>query len=294
MINFTSTMGAPMKHSLVVAVSGIILLSVLALTACTAGKTDQIRISYVPPTNPTHQPIYELLKQRKSLEKLQEFLSPYRLEWILNITLAGCDGEADAMYSDDTITICYEYIEELQTSMPENTTPAGLEPVDTLLGPFIDTVLHEFAHALFDFADIPVLGREEDAADQVAAYIYLQLGKQEAHRLITGTVYTYLKEVERTEAPSMADFAAEHSTPAQRAFNLICMAYGADPEVFADLPALGGLPQDRADYCREEYELIELAYDALISLHVDPGLAEKVFDRSWLPEGTSRLLSRKH
>ena len=40
---------------------------------------------------------------------------------------------------------------------------------------------------------MPVLGREEAAADQVVAYIYLQLGKKaEARSLIMGTAYTYL------------------------------------------------------------------------------------------------------
>ena len=282
-----------MKNSLALAGKGMILITALAMTACATVKTNQVSINYVPPKNPAHQQVYELLKERQSLEKLQEFLSPFRLQWTLNISLTGCDGEADAMYSDDTITICYEYIEELRKYMPAKTTPAGIEPIDTLVGPFVDTVLHEFAHALFDYLDVPILGREEDAADQVSAYIYLQLGKDEARRLITGTVYAYMLEVQDTDAPTMEEFADEHSTSEQRAFNLLCIAYGADPELFEDIPALGGLPQDRVDICEEEYELISFAYQTLIGPHIDPELAKKVFDRSWLPEKTSRMLSRE-
>ena len=282
-----------MKNSLALAGKGMILITALAMTACATVKTNQVSINYVPPKNPAHQQVYELLKERQSLEKLQEFLSPFRLQWTLNISLTGCDGEADAMYSDDTITICYEYIEELRKYMPAKTTPAGIEPIDTLVGPFVDTVLHEFAHALFDYLDVPILGREEDAADQVSAYIYLQLGKDEARRLITGTVYAYMLEVQDTDAPTMEEFADEHSTSEQRAFNLLCIAYGADPELFEDIPALGGLPQGRVDICEEEYELISFAYQTLIGPHIDPELAKKVFDRSWLPEKTSRMLSRE-
>lgn len=279
-----------MKNSLTLVV-GIVLITALTTTACTSVKTDQIRIAYLPPENPAHQHVYEVLKERQSLEKLQEFLSPFRLEWVLNIWLAGCDGEADAMYADDKITICYEYIDDLRKYMPAETTPAGIEPVDTLVGPFFDTVLHEFAHALFDYADIPVLGREEDAADQVAAYIYLQIGKDEARRLIMGTIYTYLMDVKNAPPPTMAEFAGEHSTSGQRAYNLLCMAYGADPELFHDLPALGGLPLERAEYCGEEYELIALAFQALIDPHIDHDLAKEVYDRNWLPEEHSSLLS---
>jgi len=284
-----------MKNIRALAISGIILITALAMTVCNAvearEKTNQVRIKYVPPTNPAHQHTYDLLKERQSLERLQEFLSPFRLQWKLNIVLTGCDGEADAMYSDDTITICYEYIEDLQKYMPEKTTPAGVNPIDTVIGPFVDTVLHEFAHALFDYHDIPILGREEDAADQVSAYIYLQTGKDEAHRLISGTVYTYLAEVQDTDPPDAEEFADEHSTSEQRAFNLMCIAYGADPKLFADIVVQGKLPQARVEICEEEYELISFAYQSLIGPHIDSRLAKKIFDKSWLPEKTSQIFN---
>jgi hypothetical protein len=287
-----------MKNSLVFVVCGMILITALAMTARTEEenlppeRTNQVIVNYVFPEKPAHQQIYELMKERHTLETLKEFFSPFRLRWPLYISLTGCDGEADAFYGDDTITICYEYLEELIKNMPTETTATGIEPLDTVFGPFMDTILHEFAHALFDYLDVPVLGREEDAADQVAAYTYLHLGKDEAHRLITGAVYAYWREMQDTNPPSMADFAGEHGTSEQRAFNLICMAYGADPELFKDLVKMRGLPDERAANCEEEYELVTLAYQALITPYIDPDLAEKNFNRSWLPENTSRMLHK--
>jgi hypothetical protein len=289
-----------MKYSLALAVSGLIFITLSAMTACTAvktnqpaAKTNQIRFEYVRPENPEHQQIYEFMKKRQVLERLQEFLSPFRLKWPLDITLIGCDGEADAMYDDDEITICYEYIEDLQTYMPAETTPAGIDPFDTLIGPFLDTVLHEFAHALFDYVDVPILGREEDAADQVSAYLYLRLGKDEAHRLITGTVYAYMLEVQDTDPPDMEEFADEHSTAEQRLINLSCMAYGADPKLFKDLVIRVGVPQYRVDICEEEYELISLAFQKLIAPHIDPELVQKVYDNSLLWDKDFDLLDSR-
>ena len=281
-----------MKNNLAIAVRGMILITALAVTACNAEKTNQVRIRHVPPTNPAHQQLYELVKERQTLEKFQEILSPFRLPEPLHISLTGCDGEADAMYSGVTITVCYEYLEDLRTYMPEKVSPAGIEPLDTVVGPLFDTMLHEFAHALFDYHDIPVLGREEDAADQLSAYTYLQLGEDEAHRLIMGTVFAYMLKIEDTDAPTMEEFADEHSTSEQRAINLSCMAYGKDPELFEDVIALVGMPQDRVDICEEEYELYSRAYEKLITPHVDPELAQKVSERSWLPEATSPMLNK--
>ena len=140
-----------MKNSLLLAVNGMLLFTAVAMTACTTVKTnqlaksDQITVDYVYPEKPEHRKIYEELKKRESLENLEEFLSPFRLEWPLTISLDACDGEADASYSYDTITICYEYIEELLYYMPSETTPSGIEPFDMVVGPFMDTILHEFA-----------------------------------------------------------------------------------------------------------------------------------------------------
>lgn len=279
-----------MKNSLASAVGGMILMTASTVAVCDEAKTNRVSVSYVPPTNPAHQQAYELLKERKSLEKFQEMFSPFRLQYPLHISATGCDGEADAMYSYDSIRICYEYIEELRTYVPAETTPAGIEPLDTFVGPFVDTVFHEFAHALFDNLGIPILGREEDAADQVGAYIYLQLGDDEAHRLIIATVYAYILEVEDTDPPTMEEYADEASTPEQRAFNLSCMAYGKDPELFEDVVALVEMPQERLEICEEEYELFSLAYEKLIGPHIDPELAREVFEKSWLPEATSPML----
>lgn len=289
-----------MKNGLALAVTAMVLINTLAMTACTAvktdqvaGKTDQVRVKYVPPENSQHQQIYDLLKERQSLENIKEFLSPFRFQWALDLILTGCDGEPDAMYSDDAITICYEYIEDLQHYMAEETTASGIKPIDTFIGPFFDTVLHEFAHALFDYHGIPVLGREEDAADQVSALIYLQTSREEARRLITGTVYAYMLEVQDTDPPDMEEYADEHGTAEQRAINLICLAYGSDPELFADLPALGGLPQYRVDICEEEFELISYAYQTLIGPHIDQELAKEIYEQRWLPEITVDLSGKQ-
>src|SRR5215470_1508945 len=182
-----------------------------------AAKPDRIRIEYGEPKNPAHQVIYRRLKELRTLEKLREFLSPFRLPRTLLVKTEGCDGESNAWYENGAITICYEYIEEIWRTAPSETTADGITPVDALFGPVTDTALHEFGHAIFEIYKLPVFGREEDAADQVAAYIALHLGKDEARRHIGGVAYAYFTEANaETKAPKLERFANEHATPAQR------------------------------------------------------------------------------
>jgi hypothetical protein len=278
-----------MKTALAVAVTGMLLVTAPAMTAFAASKTNRVKVSLVLPKNPAHRRAYKELKERRVAERLQEFLSPFRLPRTLKISVAGCGGEDDATYGDDAITICYEYVEKLFKNMPAKTTPAGVAPFDTVVGPFFDTCLHEFSHALFDMLELPVLGREEDAADQVGAYIYLQLGKKaEARRLIMGTAYTYLVTAPKSADAALTreefkeDFAEAHSTPTQRGYNLLCMAYGRDSKLYGDFVKKKYLPKERAEICPEEYEQVQDAFEDLIQPHIDLALLKKILSKSWV------------
>jgi hypothetical protein len=274
-----------MKTTLALAVAGTILVTAMATTAFAASKVNRVSVRYVPPENPAYQQIYTELKQRGSLENLQKVLSPIRLPRKLRISLAECDGEADAFYEDAAITICYEFVDELVKNKPQETTSSGIAPIDTVIGPMFEVALHEFAHALFDMLELPVFGREEDAADQVAAYTLLQFGESEARRLIAGTAYAYRMDEKKIDpCRSMEDYANEHGTPAQRFFNVLCIAYGADTKLFGDIVSKGYLPQTRAEYCDEEYEQVQDAVELLIIPHIDLDLADKILDNSWLQE----------
>jgi hypothetical protein len=167
------------------------------------------------------------------------------------------------------ITICYEYVEQAQRFAPKQGTSAGVTPEDAVLGPVIETFLHEAAHALFDVFKIPILGREEDAADQVAAYILVQLGDEAARRTIGGAAFNLATEARRNRRPGRKALADEHSLPAQRFFNLACIAYGAKPTVFSDVVDKGYLPKERAGWCEDEYQQVAYAVSTLLGPHMD-------------------------
>jgi Putative metallopeptidase len=151
----------------------------------------------------------------------------------------------------------------------------------------LDTILHEVAHAMFDMLRVPVLGREEEAADQVATYIMLQVGKAQARRVIAGAAYAYKTEAEAEKTPpGIKQFADAHGTPAQRLYNLLCLAYGADPQLFGDFVEKGYLPNERAEDCKDEYQQVAYAFQQLIGPHLDLMLVKDIRDKTWLPDAT--------
>ena len=104
-------------------------------------------------------------------------LSPLRLPRRLLIKTEGCDGVSNAYYDDGAVTVCYEYLDDVWKNVPEEPTPAGVAPIDALIGPVMDVFLHEAGHAVFDMLQVPLFGREEDAADQFSVYIMLKMQK---------------------------------------------------------------------------------------------------------------------
>ena len=136
-------------------------------------------------------------------------------------------------------------------------------------------------HAVFDILKIPVFGREEDAADALAAFVLLQFGKDVARRTITGTAH-FWSTLAAGRKVDMSDFANGHGLPGQRFFNVLCIAYGADRDLFNDFVQKGLLPLHRATGCEFEYRQVRFAYQQLIAPHVDPELQKKVQGREWL------------
>jgi Putative metallopeptidase len=257
--------------------------AVLAASAALAqpAPAERVVINYVPPADPAHRPIYDLVKENRGLERVREILLPIRWPRTLRLEIKGCDGEANAWYEEATITVCYEFLEELWKKANDRRRPATVAREDAFAGPFADVFLHEASHALFDQLKIPLLGREEDAADQVAAYHVLQFPKEHRRRLVAGSAYAYGRELRvrnasdlfrpRLKFTNYETYADEHGTQAQRLYNLFCLAYGSDKELFADIVEKEFLPDDRAERCEDEYRQVEFAYRTLIGPHRDSG-----------------------
>jgi hypothetical protein len=259
--------------------TAVVCLSINGHGVATAAqyKSKQIRVEYVLPKTPAHQFIYEGLKQARAIERIQKLLSPLRLPHPLHLKVSGCDGESNGWYDEGFVTVCYEYLADILKNAPERTLPSGVTQQDAVLGPLLDVFLHETGHAVFDLLKVPVFGREEDAADLFSAYIMLQFGKEDAHRPILGSAYQYKADIVSPQAPvATTKFADEHGIPAQRFFNVLCIAYGADQKLFADIVEKEYLPKDRAEGCGGEYEQTAFAFKKLIGPYIDKKLAKKV------------------
>ncbi len=256
-------------------------------------QPNRIDIAYVEPELAANREAYKLLKERKVLEKIRDLLRPLRLPHRLLLETRDCDGVSNAWGNEVSVTVCYEYVNDILKNVPERETPSGIAPIDTVIGPLVDVFLHEAGHATFSSLQIPLFSGEEDAADRFSAYLMLRFEREEARRLILGSAYQYKGDLASpTLTIAQESFAERHGTPAQRFFNLLCVAYGSDPKLFADVVKKGFLPEDRALGCKREYGQVAHAFDSLIGPYIDRKLARKLHKR-WLPPVTTKLVEEQ-
>jgi len=250
----------------------------MALSAAPPQGQARFRVVYEEATTPELAPIAAKMKDRRVLEEAAEMLSILKLPRSLTLKGTTC-GEPNAWYDADTdvITFCYELVSDFVKSAGKS-AKFKLTPEQAVIGPFMFIVLHETSHAVFHILKVPILGREEDAADQVAAYAATRFGGDFAERMLRSAAFMY--DTDSARKPGEDDFADVHGLDRQRFYNVLCLAWGSDPKQYAFAKDLGRLPDDRAEGCREEYQQVQYAVQKLIRKNVDAKAVEQVRDKA--------------
>jgi len=248
---------------------------------------------------------------RKPLEEYVEFMAPVRLLKPIRVVMEECGQGplSSPLYQPviRSLVMCYEFMktmEEVATRVVQAQN-AGKQPLPFpithdrfVAGLFAGIILHESGHALFDNFDVPLFGRQEDAADQMAAFIATQFNRQVAEMIasayadvwaILGPTPTQAPNTQDTNYPKdvnqrcMLDpfchFSDVHGSNEQRFFNTICLVYGSDPVRYASYVKNGLLPPDRD--CVGEYRQVRHAFQLTIYPFIDRDLMQQVLTRNW-------------
>ena len=253
----------------------LLAAAVGAAAAAAPAKNPSVRVVYEDPKKPEHAPIAERMRRERILEDAADMLTMLKLPKLLTLQAATC-GESNAWYDAEThiLTFCYELVGDF-IKMAEQSGHFELTPDQAVTGPFLFIVLHETAHAVIHILAVPVLGQEEDAADQLAVLAATKFGGDFAERMLRAAAFMYDHD-SKTRKPGETDFADVHGLDRQRFYNVLCLAWGADPKLYDFAKDLGKLPAERAEWCGEEYQQVLYAARVLIRRHVDDKEVQRV------------------
>ena len=197
-----------------------------------------------------------------------ELNESFRLPREVALTSASC-GQSNAFYQPATsqVILCSELVDEMLGALQQARTDPSVIQL-ALLAQVVFVLFHEVGHAMIDVLDVPVIGQEEDAADQLAA-IFMS---DEPILAMWAAEFWKSRSAGQTGGYiSNSQFADEHDLSQQRFFNLICWTYGADPLVRGYVAQHAGLPSERAQRCQNEYARMRSGWERLLGGHLaDP------------------------
>ncbi|MBC7459726.1 MAG: hypothetical protein H7287_00035 [Thermoleophilia bacterium] len=136
-------------------------------------------------------------------------------------------------------------------------------------------VEHEIGHALIDQYDLPVLGREEDAADSFAAFVAVEL--HDDGELVIGAtdLFAAFADTSKTAqqisgvAADESEFSDPHSSDLSRFYTISCLVYGADTTRYANVIADLGLSKTRLANCPAQWRQASDSWHQVLDPHLN-------------------------
>ncbi|PIE39998.1 MAG: hypothetical protein CSA51_03045 [Gammaproteobacteria bacterium] len=132
------------------------------------------------------------------------------------------------------------------------------------------TIFHELAHAFIAMYGIPILGKEEDAADTLATILLIEYFSDGQDIALTAADFFAIESENREGGLQDEDFGGEHSLDEQRHYSTLCYIYGSSPKEYAFLVEEGRLPKERSETCIDEYEEKVQNWSKLLEPYIKP------------------------
>src|ERR1700742_2743065 len=103
--------------------------------------------------------------------------------------------------------------------------------VEFVTGNVLFVLAHETGHALISVFELPVLGREEDAADSLATILALKMSSSFTDRVVKNAARGWFLSDQRDKKDgSPSPFYDEHGLDLQRAYTIVCLLVGGQPD----------------------------------------------------------------
>jgi hypothetical protein len=153
--------------------------------------------------------------------------------------------------------------------------------VEFVTGNTMFVMAHEMGHALIGQMNMPVLGREEDAADSFAIVTALKMGSGLSERVLIEAARGWVLASKRDKKKGNAlSFYDEHGLDLQRAYNAVCFMYGSDPTKYKTLATDTKLPEERQSSCVVDWKNTAWSWEEMLKPHLrapdEPKVAIKV------------------
>jgi hypothetical protein len=187
------------------------------------------------------------------------------------LTVKGVNGLGGGPFynpEDNSITLPYGFAALIYQLEAESNPEESQYEIGERIGAVNSFILaHEFGHALIANYDLPVLGKEEDAADAISTVVLLNVPNGAQYAASAASFWADFSH--RQEPPAVLEYADQHSLDLQRAFDILCWTAGSSEQSFNEVAELEALPESRLETCRAEYEQLAGSMEQVLRPHLE-------------------------
>jgi Putative metallopeptidase len=141
--------------------------------------------------------------------------------------------------------------------------------IEFVTGNMLFALLHELGHAHIQEMGLPVLGREEDAADSYAIAALLKMATDVSDGVLVAATKGWFLDAERNQKENTAvPYYDAHSVDKVRAYQIVCLMVGSDLDKFAKLADEVKMPQDRQESCAGDYSNASWSWEMALKPHL--------------------------
>jgi hypothetical protein len=141
-----------------------------------------------------------------------------------------------------------------------------------VVGNLLFALGHEAGHAVIREMGVPVVGREEDAADSFSTLMALICEEGFGDRVLANASLGWFLSHRRDRSAqqgrrgqdAQANYYGEHGMDLQRAYNVVCLMVGSNPGKFASVADAAKLPPERRMTCQDDYLNAKWSWDQVL------------------------------
>ncbi len=189
----------------------------------------------------------------------------FRLPRSLPVRVREC-GVVNAFYnpSDHTISVCHELWDDT-VKLFKSAGMTDAKAVELTHGTMTFTFMHEFGHALVGEFGLPITGKGEDAADEIATIVLGFAGDKGPQAALSGAAW-FQTMAAKPGAHNV--FYDEHSFNDQRVVSITCLLYGSNQARYGKMMTELKIPPKRLERCVFDYRARLEAWDHLLDPHL--------------------------
>jgi len=248
-----------------IALFAIITALFIALVTLSIPKNKYaLLINYQEPSNSQDKKTLNVLKKENINELVVDTINDlFIMPEPLSLNYGGEEGpEYDA--ENNQILIPYSFIQEVEKRFSKaKYADSGVSINDATMDAVMHTILHELAHALINIYELPIVVKEEDAADALATLLLIEFF-EDGREIAISAADLFDLESDDIKDFEEADFWDEHSLDVQRYYNTLCSVYGSAPKEYAALVEDADFSDEKAEGCIDDYEQLYFSWMTLL------------------------------